>query len=52
MKGRRKEIIRNDLHKKLMKSFNVDAIHSEYGMTELLTQAYSKRNGFFVTHHG
>ena len=49
MKGRRKEIIRNELHKQLMSSFNVDSIHSEYGMTELLSQAYSKGNGFFST---
>jgi hypothetical protein len=49
MKGRRKEIIRNELHKQLMSSFNVDFIHSEYGMTELLSQAYSKGNGFFST---
>ena len=49
MKGKKKEIVRNDLHKKLMKSFNVDAIHSEYGMTELLSQAYSKRDGLFCT---
>ena len=49
MKGRRKEIIRNELHKQLISSFNVDFIHSEYGMTELLSQAYSKGNGFFST---
>jgi hypothetical protein len=49
MKGRRKEIIRNELHKQLMSSFNVETIHSEYGMTELLSQAYSKGNGFFST---
>ena len=49
MKGRKKEVIRNDLHKQLMSSFNVDAIHSEYGMTELLSQAYSKRDGLFCT---
>ena len=49
MKGRRKEMIRNDLHKQLMRSFNVDSVHSEYGMTELLSQAYSKGNGVFST---
>ena len=47
MKGRRKEIIRKELHKQLKSSFNVDFIHSEYGMTELLSQAYSKGNGLF-----
>lgn len=47
MKGRRKEIIRNELHEFLKKGFGVDEIHSEYGMTELLSQAYSKGNGFF-----
>ena len=51
MKGRRKELIRNDLHKQLMASFNVNSIHSEYGMTELLSQAYSKGNGVFTTPH-
>lgn len=47
MKGRRKEMIRKELHDILMKRFNVDSIHSEYGMTELLSQAYSKGNGIF-----
>ena len=47
MKGRRKEIIRKDLHEKLKKGFGVSQIHSEYGMTELLSQAYSKKNGLF-----
>lgn len=49
MKGRRKEIIREDLHARLKKGFGVDAIHSEYGMTELLSQAYSNGNGIFKT---
>ena len=49
MKGRRKEIVREELHKKLISSFNVDFIHSEYGMTELLSQAYSKGGGVFST---
>ena len=49
MKGRRKEIVREELHQQLKKGFNVDAIHSEYGMTELLSQAYSKKNGLFKT---
>lgn len=47
MKGRRKELIRFELHKLLKKGFGVDYIHSEYGMTELLSQAYSKGNGIF-----
>lgn len=47
MKGRRKEIIRGELHDRLKKSFNVDSVHSEYGMTELLSQAYSNENGIF-----
>jgi phenylacetate-coenzyme A ligase PaaK-like adenylate-forming protein len=47
MKGRRKELIRNELHAILKKGFSVEAIHSEYGMTELLSQAYSKGNGIF-----
>lgn len=47
MKGKRKEIIREELHEILKKGFGVDAIHSEYGMTELLSQAYSLGNGLF-----
>jgi hypothetical protein len=47
MKGRRKEMIREELHQALCKGFGVDAIHSEYGMTELLSQAYSKGDGLF-----
>jgi len=47
MKGRRKEMIREELHDILTKGFGVDAIHSEYGMTELLSQAYSKGEGIF-----
>lgn len=47
MKGRRKEIIRPELHKILCQGFGVAEIHSEYGMTELLSQAYSKGNGIF-----
>jgi hypothetical protein len=44
MKGRRKEITREELHEKLKKGFNVDQIYSEYGMTELFSQAYSGVN--------
>jgi phenylacetate-coenzyme A ligase PaaK-like adenylate-forming protein len=47
MKGRRKEMIREELHYDLCKGFGVSAIHSEYGMTELLSQAYSKGEGVF-----
>ncbi|MEZ0006134.1 phenylacetate-coenzyme A ligase PaaK-like adenylate-forming protein [Flavobacterium sp. 28YEA47A] len=47
MKGKRKEMIREELHELLCKGFGVDAIHSEYGMTELLSQAYSLGNGIF-----
>ncbi|MEM0541745.1 acyl transferase [Flavobacterium sp. j3] len=47
MKGKRKEIIREELHSILSEGFGVSNIHSEYGMTELLSQAYSLRNGIF-----
>ena len=47
MKGRRKEIIREELHEILCEGFGVPVIHSEYGMTELLSQAYSLGNGIF-----
>lgn len=47
MKGRRKEMIREELHDQLCEGFGVSAIHSEYGMTELLSQAYSLGNGVF-----
>lgn len=47
MKGRRKELIRNELHHLLGKGFGLKKIHSEYGMTELLSQAYSKGDGIF-----
>jgi len=49
MKGRRKELIKSELHRILKKGFGVNTIHSEYGMTELLSQAYSKGNGLFST---
>lgn len=49
MKGRRKELIREELHHMLKSGFGVPEIHSEYGMTELLSQAYSKGNGRFET---
>lgn len=47
MKGRRKELTRKELHDILKSGFEVDAIHSEYGMTELLSQAYASANGEF-----
>lgn len=47
MKGKRKELIREDLHQQLCSGFGVSTIHSEYGMTELLSQAYSLGNGVF-----
>jgi phenylacetate-coenzyme A ligase PaaK-like adenylate-forming protein len=47
MKGRREEMIRQQVHDILKKSFSLDHIHSEYGMTELLSQAYSKGEGIF-----
>ncbi len=47
MKGRRKEIVRQELHQLLTTGFGVNEIHSEYGMTELLSQAYSKGHGIF-----
>lgn len=47
MKGRRKEMIREELHQILEKGFGVQGIHSEYGMTELLSQAYSFGGGIF-----
>lgn len=49
MKGRRKELTREELHLFLSNRFNISEIHSEYGMTELLSQAYSKGNGRFFT---
>ena len=47
MKGKRKELIREELHELLCNGFGVSTIHSEYGMTELLSQAYSLGNGIF-----
>lgn len=49
MKGRRKEMIKPELHNILKKGFGVTTIHSEYGMTELLSQAYSTGNGMYKT---
>jgi phenylacetate-coenzyme A ligase PaaK-like adenylate-forming protein len=47
MKGRRKELTRQDLHSQLKKHFNVSRVYSEYGMTELLSQAYTKGDDLF-----
>ena len=47
MKGRRKEMVKAELHQTLSEGFGVTHIHSEYGMTELLSQAYSKKNQLF-----
>ena len=47
MKGRREEITRGELHQLLQAAFGLDGIHSEYGMTELLSQAYAKKEGRF-----
>ena len=47
MKGKRKELIREELHEILCDGFGVASIHSEYGMTELLSQAYSFGDGVF-----
>lgn len=49
MKGRRRELIREELHDILKTAFKVPAVHSEYGMTELLSQGYSQGNGRFNT---
>jgi len=48
MKGKRKELVKSELHDILKKGFGVSKIHSEYGMTELLSQAYSKGDGIFT----
>ena len=47
MKGRRKELLREEVHEILTSRLGVTAIHSEYGMTELLSQAYSAGRGVF-----
>ncbi len=48
MKGRREEIVREDVHMRLKNAFGIDHVHSEYGMTELLSQAYSSGQGIFT----
>ncbi len=47
MKGRRKEMTREELHGILRRSFNIGSVHSEYGMTEMMSQAYSGGDGVF-----
>ena len=47
MKGRRKELTRKEVHEQLQLQLGISSVHSEYGMTELLSQAYSKGDGFF-----
>jgi hypothetical protein len=47
MKGRRREMIREEVHQQIQTAFSITAVHSEYGMTELLSQAYSKGDGIF-----
>lgn len=47
MKGRREELTRMEVHERLKKAFSLEKIHSEYGMTELLSQAYSQGEGIF-----
>jgi phenylacetate-coenzyme A ligase PaaK-like adenylate-forming protein len=47
MKGRREEMVREEVHHILKNAFNIEKIHSEYGMTELLSQAYSNGDGIF-----
>lgn len=49
MKGRKKELLRDEVHAYLAQAFGANEIHSEYGMTELLSQAYAKQNGIFRT---
>ncbi len=49
MKGRGKELIRDEVHQVLQRSWGLKEIHSEYGMTELLSQAYSRGSGIFYT---
>ena len=51
MKGRKNEMLRDEVHEKLEKAFGVSNIHSEYGMTELLSQAYAPARGLFKTPH-
>ena len=47
MKGMRKEMLREELHEILCNKMGITSVHSEYGMTELLSQAYSQGKGIF-----
>ncbi|MFM1807372.1 MAG: hypothetical protein RLZZ242_97 [Bacteroidota bacterium] len=49
MKGRRQELVREEVHQYLKEAFSIASVHSEYGMTELLSQAYSNGSGLFRT---
>ena len=49
MKGRQKEISKKELHNQICSGFGIEKVHSEYGMTELLSQAYSTGKGIFNT---
>ena len=49
MKGRGEELTRKELHERLCIGLKLESIHSEYGMTELLSQSYSKKDGIFHT---
>lgn len=51
MKGRKREMVREEVHEILKNSFQVDVVHSEYGMTELFSQAYADAHGIFQTPH-
>ncbi len=48
MKGRRKEMIREEIHDQLKRAFGVASVHSEYGMTELTSQFYAPKEGIFL----
>jgi hypothetical protein len=49
MKGKRQEMPRKEVHQQIIKAFGVSSVHSEYGMTELLSQAYSRGEGIFYS---
>lgn len=49
MKGRRQEMLKSELHATLSEKFGIKQVHSEYGMTELLSQAYARHDGLFET---
>lgn len=51
MKGRRREMIRAEVHDLLKQRWQLDVVHSEYGMTELLSQAYAPADGRFICPH-